>query len=171
MQDRAGIYVFWRIDEKTGEKHAYLGQSVKILTRCADHLAGHKQHIDNSLHNRGLYSEENPYGWTVAVACYCDKSQLDEYEQAYIKAYQEKNINLYNVTGGGQFDKAEDINNRLETNLKRYRSGKTFGFDKCREQVKTYFDKYLDYTIKPPTNKIKERTAEEFRKFLEEDEQ
>lgn len=50
---------------------------------------------------------------------------------------------------------------------KGYYDGVKQGQKKATEQVRTYFDKYLDFAIKPPTNKIKERKAEEFKKFLE----
>ena len=77
-------------------------------------------------------------------------------------------IRLYNVTGGGQLDKESDIGERLQVKLKYYKKGKSLGVDKTSTCVKTMFNKYLDFAIKPPTNKIKERKAEEFKKFLEE---
>ena len=74
---------------------------------------------------------------------------------------------LYNVTGGGQFNKRADIGERVQPNLKRYKSGKQYGYEKAREQVKTYFDKYLDYSIKDKPTKIKEKKFAEFKQFLE----
>ena len=170
MKDQSGIYYFGRIDKDTQEKCIYIGQSRQILSRCADHLAGRQQHIDRSLYNRKLYSESNPYGWKVGVLTYCPVQDLDKYEIAYINKYKEMNFNLYNVTGGGQFDKENDIGERMQTKLKNYKKGKSLGAEKTKNYIKTMFDKYLDFGIKPPTNKIKERKVEEFKKFLEDGE-
>lgn len=167
MQDRSGIYYFGRTDKDTGEKCAYVGQSRLILSRCADHLAGREQHIDLSLYKRKLYSETNPYGWKVGVLTYCSEEELDKLEIAYIKKFQDMGIRLYNVTGGGQLDKESDIGERLQVKLKNYKKGKSLGAEKTRTYVKTMFDKYLDFAIKPPANKIKERKAEEFKNWLE----
>ena len=99
---------------------------------------------------------------------YCPEEELDKLEIAYIKKFQDMGIRLYNVTGGGQLDKESDIGERLQVKLKNYKKGKSLGAEKTRNYVKTIFDKYLDFAIKPPANKIKERKAEEFKKFLEE---
>ncbi len=40
LDDESGIYILWR-----NEIHGYVGQSVGILTRLAQHLVGF-QHID-----------------------------------------------------------------------------------------------------------------------------
>lgn len=164
--ERSGIYMFYRFEEESSIKYAYIGQAKRLLTRLAQHLVNKSQHIDKSLYKRGLYSQENPYGWHISVITYCPEEKLDKFEQAYIKKAQESGFSLYNVTGGGQFDKEQDINERYQPNLKRYKSGKNKGYEKCLTEVRTYFNKYLDYSIKPPTNKIKERKAEEFKKFL-----
>ena len=58
LDDKSGIYILWRT-----EVHAYVGQSVGILTRLAQHLAGYQQHIDLSLKKHKLYSPDNPYGY------------------------------------------------------------------------------------------------------------
>ena len=65
-------------------------------------------------------------------------------------------------------DKEIDIGERLQVKLKNYKKGKSLGAEKTRTYVKTMFNKYLDFAVKPPANKIKERKAEEFKKFLEE---
>ena len=164
------LYSFGRTDKDTAEKCMYIGQAKRCLSRCADHLAGREQHIDRSLYTRKLYSETNPYGWKVGVLTYCSEEELDKLEIAYIKKFQDVGIKLYNVTGGGQLDKESDIGERFQVKLKNYKKGKSLGAEKTRTYVKTMFNKYLDFAIKPPANKIKERKAEEFKKFLEDGE-
>ena len=73
----------------------------------------------------------------------------------------------YNVTGGGQTDKKADVGERLQTKLKSYKNGKNLGYDKAKEEVRVFFDKYLDFVVKGKPNKIKERKFEEFRKWME----
>ena len=74
---------------------------------------------------------------------------------------------MLNIESGGTTGK-EIIGERKPA--KTYTDGIKQGQKKTREEVKTYFDKYLDFAIKPPANKIKERKAEEFKKFLEDGE-
>ena len=81
--------------------------------------------------------------------------------------YLNDNWKVYNVTGGGQYDKKADIGERQQTKLKSYKNGKNLGYEKAREEVKIYFDKYLDYNIKGKSNKIKERKLLEFKDWLE----
>lgn len=167
MQDRSGIYYFGRTDKDTGEKCMYIGQAKQCLSRCADHLAGRQQHIDRSLYNRKLYSDANPYGWKVGVLTYCPEEELDKLEIAYIKKFQDMKIRLYNVCGGGQLDKEGDIGERLQVKLRNYKKGKNLGAERTHDYVNNMFTKYLDFAIKPPKNKIKERKAEEFKNWLE----
>ena len=47
MTNGTGIYVFYRIDEN-GFKYCYVGQSVKMLDRCVQHLQEY-DHIALSL--------------------------------------------------------------------------------------------------------------------------
>ena len=166
MNEASGIYMFWRnTEEKTTA--CYIGQAKNLLKRTAEHLMGRKQHIDKSLYKRGWCSENNPYGWRLSVLCWCEINQLDELEKYYIDDFVGQGWELYNVTGGGQFDKAGDINERFEVKLKTYRNGKNKGAEKVKEKIKTYFEKYLDVSIKGKPTKIKERKLEEFLKFLE----
>lgn len=114
-----------------------------------------------------LYKEGNPNGWKVMVLKTCHPQLLDQEEQKWIEYYKNREgVVIYNVTGGGQFDKKEDIGERFEVKLKTYKHGKDFAYEKVREKVKTYFDKYLDFVIKPPTGKVKERKFQEFADFL-----
>ena len=167
MQRRSGIYLFYRVNEK-GENCAYVGQAKDCLHRCGQHLSGRETHIDKSLYTHKLYSPENPQGWKVCVIELCPIAELDAKEQKYIDYYKNRDdVIIYNVTGGGQFNKRADIGKRVQPNLKRYKSGKQYGYEKAREQVKTYFDKYLDYSIKDKPTKIKEKKFAEFKQFLE----
>lgn len=79
IPELSGIYIFKREDEN-GFKFVYVGQAQKLLTRCAQHMSEHKQHIDNSLHKRGLFGEKNGYGWKVSWRTY-PESKLDEEEK------------------------------------------------------------------------------------------
>ena len=166
ITETSGIYMFWRnTEEKTTA--CYIGQAKNLLKRTAEHLMGRKQHIDKSLYKRKWFSEENRYGWHLVVLDKCSVEELDEKEKFYIEDYIKRGYELYNVTGGGQFDKAGDINERFEVKLKTYRNGKNKGAEKVREKIKTYFEKYLDVSIKGKPTKIKERKLEEFLKFIE----
>lgn len=169
MKHTSGIYMFYRTNEKQ-EKCIYLGQSVDILRRCCEHLSvkAKKQYIDKSLAKHGLWSETNPNGWKVQVRYLCEKQFLDNAEKQYIDLYiNDGNFKVYNVTGGGQIDKAKDIGERNQTKLKSYKNGKNLGAEKVKEQIRIYFEKYLDVIIKGKPNKIKERKLKEFMKFIE----
>ena len=170
MPHKSGIYLFYRVNEK-GEYCAYVGQAKDLLHRTAEHLSVQvkKTHIDKSLYVHKLYSEKNQNGWKVRVLTLCPLDELDIREQKYIEHYScRSDVKLYNVTGGGQIDKAGDVGERFEVKLKNYKTGKNKGYEKAREQVKVYFDKYLDYSIKGKPNKIKERKMQEFAEFLAE---
>ena len=84
--ETSGIYFLLR--EEDGFKYAYIGQSVNILQRLADHLQGY-QYIDLSIKKHGLWSEENQTGWVIHFLVF-PKDQLDEQEQYYIKKYANK---------------------------------------------------------------------------------
>ncbi len=162
----SGIYLFYRL---TKEKQwcYYVGQAKDLLQRTAQHLMGKKQHIDKSIQKHGLCVGFNAFGWRLKVLKFCKEAELDYWEQYYIKKYSSyPNSQMYNVAGGGQIDKAEDIGERFEVKLKSYRNGKAIAHDKARQYVKTMFDKYLDYVIKGKPNKIKERKLKEFEEFL-----
>ena len=166
MPEESGIYMFHRYKEDGGYA-CYIGQAKNLLKRTAEHLMGRKQHIDKSLYKRKWISEENPYGWQLDLISICPQEELDKLEKMWIDYFKNLGYELYNVTGGGQFDKAEDINARYEVKLKTYRNGKNKGAEKVREKIKTYFEKYLDVSIKGKPTKIKERKLEEFKKFIE----
>ena len=49
---------------------------------------------------------------------------------------------------------------------KGYYQGVAFGKNRAVQEIKTYFDKYLDFVIKGKPNKIKERKLKEFEELL-----
>ena len=156
----SGIYFYIR--EDSNGKYAYIGKASNLLERNISHLQGYQQRIDVSLKKRGFYSNNNLGGWKLNVLCF-PKHQLDKAEQYYIDLYKKNGYNLYNIESGGTTGKS-DINERKLG--KGYHDGITQGKKKILEQVKTYFDKYLDFTIKGTPNKIKERKFKEFEDFL-----
>jgi hypothetical protein len=167
ITNESGIYCFYRTDED-GQDCCYIGQAKNLLNRTAQHLMGRKQHIDKSLYVHKLYAEDNKTGWKLTVLQKCGLDELDYLEQHYIRFYSDMdNVKVYNVTGGGQYDKKSDIGERQQTKLKSYKNGKNLGYDKARDYVKVMFDKYLDYIIKGKTNKTKERKLSEFKEWLE----
>lgn len=164
-----GIYCFYRIDENNF-RFCYIGQASKnnLLSRCASHLEGYKQHIDLSIRKYGLYDEEkNPHGYKLKIICYCLAEECDEMEQFYIRQYAEDGWQLKNVETGGKKDKT-DLNERRP--VKGYRDGIAQGRKNTQKEIKTLFDKYLIYDIKGKPNKIKQRKYDEFTAFLNEDE-
>ena len=159
IKNQTGIYMFCRVV-------AYIGKSSErdgILGRCASHCIDHKQHIDNSIHNRKLTCDGGQ--WHIIPLVYCHSSQVDEMERKFIAEYQAKGYELYNVESGGTTGKT-DIAERKERG--GYNKGKAYSYKKCKEEIKNYFDKYLDYSIKGKTTKIKERKLAEFGEFLKE---
>lgn len=159
IENRAGIYVWYR------KKYCfYAGQSVKLLDRSIQHLQQH-DHLGLSIRKHGLYDEiKNPYGWNL-IYCYCDESELNQKERETIARWGEHNI-AYNITSGGQDSGKVDINQRAAT--KNYRDGLKQGRKKTLEEIAIFFEKYLDFSIKGETSKVKERKLGEFKNLLEE---
>lgn len=163
---RSGIYLFHRLNEE-GKKCFYVGQAKNLLQRVAGHLMGRETHIDKSIYKHKLYSEDNPCGWRVNVIEFCGVDDLDRIEQYYISRYlEQEDCVIYNVTGGGQFDKKADVGERLQTKLKSYKNGKDLGYKKAIAEVKVYFEKYLDFKIKGKETKIKQKKYKEFEELL-----
>lgn len=154
LLEESGIYAFTRYEEETGLKYAYVGQAKKVLTRLAQHLMGHEQHIDNSLYTRKLRSEQNPEGWSV-TAWYFPETQLDEKEKLYIRLYSESGYQLYNKTAGGQGGGKIGIAPNAPT--KGYRDGLRQGYKNARRDAFKMFDGKLvvDILGKPIQRKIK----------------
>ena len=160
-KDQSGIYIMKR--EENGFRYAYVGQSCNILTRLAQHLDGYNQHIDLSLKKHKLKSNTNPNGWEFGCI-YCPKNELNQKEQYYIKWYANNGYQLLNKTSGSQDgDKFGISENNCGSG---YRKGVSYGEKSAYKRVKEFFDKYLDYSIKEPCSKIKERKIKEFEELL-----
>lgn len=158
--DACGIYILTR--EENGFRYAYVGQAKKILTRLAQHLTGH-QHIDLSLKSHKFYCENNSTGWMIEWFL-CEEKDLDRLEQEYILKYHKNGYQMRNKTAGGQGVGKFEI---AETRPKKgYYDGVAYGEKKTKRKANEFFEKYLDYSIKEPRNKIKERKFAEFEKFL-----
>lgn len=166
-EQSSGIYCFYRVD--SNDFHfCYIGQAAKdnLLSRCADHLQGYKQHIDLSIRKHGLYDEEkNPYGYKLMVLCYCSPDKCDEMEQFYIKKYADDGWQLKNVETGGKSGKT-DLNERKPA--KGYRDGLIQGYKNAQRDVSKWFEKNLTYMINGKPNKNKEKAYDKFTDFLNE---
>ena len=160
IDSKSGIYFLTRKDDDG--QFFYIGKALNLSRRMISHLQGYQQRIDISLKKRGFYSEENDLGWKLNVMHF-EPEELDEKERYYIDKYLKAGWATYNVESGGTTGKAI-IGDRKPP--KTYTDGIKQGKKKTREEVKTYFDKYLDYQIKPPTSKLKERKFAEFADFL-----
>ena len=145
--EASGIYFLLR--EEDGFKFAYIGQSVNILQRLADHLQGY-QYIDLSIKKHGLWSEENPTGYKVHCLQF-PESELDEKEQYFIKKYANAGYQLRNVTSGSQGQGKKSLGNAKQP--KTYTEGVVQGEKNMAKRIKHLFDLHLDYTTKrqPPT--------------------
>lgn len=165
LNNRCGIYIWCRKNEN-GNTDRYVGQTIGVFVeRQISHLTatGKLSHFDKSLKAHKLYSEDNPNGWNIEKLIQCDKNDLDKLEQYYINCYKPS----HNITGGGQINKATDINKRDNKKCLSYRNGVARGQNQSLDTIRIYFDKYLDYIIKGKPTKIKERKFEEFKKLLE----
>ena len=159
-RDACGIYFLIR--EENGFKFAYIGQSVRVLTRLAEHLRGF-QHIDLSLKKHKLWSENNPTGWRVGVM-YCGRDQLDELEQKYIKMYADRGYQLRNATSGSQGEGKRDIS---DAPTKGYLEGLHNGYKKAQKEIAHLFDLHLEVkTKKEPPTKLQVRAIEKFEEFI-----
>ena len=143
----SGIYFLLR--EEDGFKFAYIGQSVNLLQRLADHLQGY-QYIDLSIKKHGLWSEENPTGYKVHFLEF-PKELLDEKEQKYIRQYANAGYQLRNLTSGSQRQGKKGFDNSRQP--KTYTEGVVQGEKNMAKQIKHLFDLHLDFAPKrnPPT--------------------
>ena len=159
--ETSGIYFLLR--EEDGFKFAYIGQSVNILQRLADHLQGH-QYIDLSIKKHGLWSEDNPTGWNINFLAF-PKDQLDEMEQYYIKKYANAGYQLRNVTSGSQGQGKKGFDNSKPP--KNYYDGLSQGYKNAQKEIRHLFDLHLEYTTKkkPPT-KLQQKAIKLFPFFV-----
>lgn len=158
----SGIYFLLR--EEDGFKFAYIGQSVNILQRLADHLQGY-QYIDLSIKKHGLWSEKNPTGYKVHYLEF-PKELLDEKEQKYIRQYANAGYQLRNLTSGSQGQGKKGFENARQP--KTYTEGVVQGEKNMAKQIKHLFDLHLDFVPKknPPT-KLQEKAIQKFKDILE----
>lgn len=159
ITNNSGIYIFER--EENNIKHAYIGQAVHLLDRCADHLLGY-MYIDLSIKNHGLHGEKEN-GYKLSFVEY-PEHKLNEMERHFIESYANSGYQLKNKTLGGQDKGKYGINQNKAS--KGYYDGVAYGYEKCRKEVKELFTKYLVFDSQEPFNKIKERKKQEFHDFL-----
>ena len=176
-----GIYVFFRTDE-AGIKYAYVGQAKNLLSRCVTHLLSY-QAIDLSIKKHGLYNAvKKPCGYQLKFK-ECPVEQLDENERKTVVFYANKGYQMRNKTTGGQETGKQGLLDNKPS--KGYWDGVKQGHKKCKEEVKEYFDKYLDYVTKsnpecfkkpkrkgelPTLKDIYVKKYNEFQNWLEENE-
>lgn len=163
LNEKSGIYILTREDENEF-RYAYIGQAVHVLTRLAQHLVGF-QHIDLSLKKHGLYSKENPYGWTVDSYSYSE-NDLDTQEQYWIKKYADMGFQLRNKTSGSQGEgKAQIADYRPH---KGYRDGLEQGRKNLAKELSNIADKHLVISLKSEKsgNKVSERQLVKFMELL-----
>ena len=160
--ETSGIYFLLR--EEDGFKYAYIGQSVNILQRLADHLQGY-QYIDLSIKKHGLWSEENQTGWVIHFLEF-PKEQLDEKEQYFIKGYANGGWQVYNHTSGSQGKGKKALDNQKAT--KGYLQGLSNGYMNARKDIAHLFKLHLDYVPKknPPTVN-QQKALQKFADFLD----
>ena len=166
LNDSSGIYILFRTDEND-IKYFYCGQAKHILSRLAQHMSGY-QHIDLSLKKRGLWSENNPYGWMAYFKNYQEK-ELDEKEQFWILEMTKRGCQCrYNKTAGGQGSGKEKINEFRPA--KGYRDGIQQGRKAMARELASIAEKHLTITLRAEKqgNKISERQFEKFKELLTE---
>ena len=166
LNDNSGVYILRRVDED-GFKFGYAGQAKHILTRLCQHSTGHQQHIDLSLKKHGLYSENNPYGWTVSCDNFSEAS-LDRAEQFYIKWLADQGYQLRNKTGGSQGAGKKQIDEYRPT--KGYYDGLKQGKKSLARELSHIIDTHLQVSLKPEkqSNKVSIRAFEKFQSLIDE---
>ena len=166
LNDNSGVYILRRVDED-GFKFGYAGQAKHILTRLCQHSAGHQQHIDLSLKKHGLYSENNPYGWTVICENFSEAS-LDRAEQFYIKWLADQGYQLRNKTGGSQGAGKKQIDEYRPA--KGYYDGLRQGKKSLAKELSHIIDTHLQVSLKPEkqSNKVSIRAFEKFQSLIDE---
>lgn len=156
LTDNSGIYIMTREDEN-GFKYAYVGQARHVLSRLAQHLAGYNQHIDLSLKKHGLLAQDNPHGWFVNSVEYAE-SELNSYEQIWIKRYADAGYQLRNKTSGSQGKGKVGIADNKPA--KGYYDGKKQGRNDVLKELRQVV-KYLQITPKND-GKLASRMAQKF---------
>ena len=160
MDNTSGIYFFYRTDDR-GIKYGYIGQSINMLGRCAQHLSGYS-HIDLSIKKYGLYSDTNIYGYKLMVVEVTDN--LDEREQYWIHHYANLGYQLRNNTTGGQSCKSMDT-----TIKKGYRQGVDTGYTKAINDINKLLDTGRITITATSSKKIDQNTVDKLYKILRRD--
>lgn len=166
LNDNSGVYILRRVNED-GFKFGYAGQAKHILTRLCQHSAGHQQHIDLSLKKHGLYSENNPYGWTVICENFSEAS-LDRAEQFYIRWLADQGYQLRNKTGGSQGTGKKQIDEYRPA--KGYYDGLKQGKKALARELSHIIDTHLQVSLKPEkqNNKVSIKAFEKFNSLIDE---
>ena len=166
LDDRSGIYFLTRVDENN-IRYFYIGQALHVMQRMCSHMVGY-QHIDLSIKKRGLYSEDNPYGWQVNFIHY-PEPELDQWEQYWILEYTKKGYQCrYNKTAGGQGEGKEKINEYRPS--KGYRDGIQQGRKTMARELSSIAEKHLKIALRDDKqgNKVSQKQFEKFKELLEE---
>lgn len=165
LNDNPGVYFFIRTDEY-GIKHAYIGQSIHILTRLYEHLNGFSSHIDLSIRKYGLFKPDNTTGWRVGFLN-LPVNQLDNAEKHYIKLYANKGYQLKNSSLGGS-GANKSSGSLSETPRRGYREGVFQGRRQLAKELLGIYNKHLVISVKPEKegNKISEKQLDKFMNLL-----
>lgn len=160
IDTKSVIYTWYRVKEYS----VYVGQAKNNKERTISHFMAY-DHLGKSLRKHGIYDKNNnPTGWRYTYY-YCDTDKLDEKEREEIAKYlNREEIDLFNITCGGQNAGKVDINQRQAP--KGYKEGVEQGKKVILRQIKELFDKYLVAEIKDKPNKVKERKLQEFYELL-----
>lgn len=98
MEKICGIY---KITNSVNGK-VYVGQSVNVLKRWKDHIKSLISHTHINRHLQSAFDKYGPQSFSFSVIERCDKTQLDEREQYWIRALDSFGCNGYNLTAGGE---------------------------------------------------------------------
>lgn len=158
--DFSGVYILTRTENEIN--YAYIGQSIKVLTRLAQHLSGYS-HIDLSIKKHGLY-DTSPNGWKIETIIYCNTDDLDSQEQLYIKQYALRGYQLRNKTVGGQGKGKVGLDNYKAN--RGYFDGLKQGYKNAQNDISKLFEKNLIFSVNGNTNKNKEKAFNKFKEFL-----
>lgn len=163
LNNESGIYILTRYEN--GVRFAYIGLAKRLLDRLISHMIGYSQRIDISLRKRGFYKpKENECGWDLMFYNYSEE-ELNNKEQEFIREYLNRGYQMYNKTLGSQGEGKISIDDH---STKGYYDGVAYGYKKAIKEVAEYFEKYLDYDIKPTlVKKDGTRTAISLKKYDE----
>ena len=166
LNDDSGIYILTRHDEE-GFRYAYVGQAKHVLSRLCGHNRGYEQHIDRSLKKHKLFSEKNPYGWSVSFVN-CSEADLNEKEKFYERQLADRGYQLRNKTGGSQGVGKKQIDDFRPK--KGYYDGIRQGKKTLAHELSHIIDKHLQVSLKPEkqNNKVSIRKFEDFKALIDE---